>query len=55
MANLADGRDFTAALMGDALRKANQDIPNQKEWRRQNLLKFFADAKQDTKIVFWSS
>ena len=51
---LADGRDFTATLMSDALRKANQSIPNQKEGRRQNLLKFFADAKKDTRIVFWS-
>jgi hypothetical protein len=51
---LADGRDFTATLMSDALRKAKQSIPNQKEGRRQNLLKFFADAKKDTKIVFWS-
>jgi hypothetical protein len=51
---LADGRDFTAALMGDALRKANQGIPNQKEGRRQNLLKFFVDAKKDAKIAFWS-
>jgi hypothetical protein len=51
---LADGRDFTAALMDDALRKANQGIPNQKEGRRQNLLKFFAQAKKDTKIGFWS-
>jgi hypothetical protein len=47
---LADGRDFTAALMGDALRKANQSIPNQQERRRQNLLKFFAE----TKIAFCS-
>ncbi len=51
---LADGRDLTAALMGDALRKANQSIPNQKERRRQNLLNFFAEAKKDTKIAFWS-
>jgi hypothetical protein len=51
---LADGGDFTAALMGDALRKANQGIPNQKEGRRQNLLKFFVDAKKDSKITFWS-
>jgi hypothetical protein len=51
---LADGRDFTATLMGDALRKANQGIPNQKEGRRQNLLKYFAEAKKDTKIGFWS-
>jgi hypothetical protein len=51
---LADGRDLTAALMGDALCKANQSIPNQKERRRQNLLKFFAKAKKDTKIAFWS-
>ena len=51
---LADGRDFTAVLMGDALRKANQGIPNQKEGRRHNLLKFFADANKDAKIAFWS-
>ena len=51
---LAGGRDFTAALMGNALRKANQSIPNQKERRRQNLLKFFDEAKKDTKIAFWS-
>jgi hypothetical protein len=51
---LADGRDFTATLMSDGLRKAKQSIPNQKEVRRQNLPKFFADAKKDTKIVFWS-
>jgi hypothetical protein len=52
---LADGRDFTATLMSNALGKAKQSIPNQKEGRRQNLLKFFADGKKDTKIVFcWS-
>jgi hypothetical protein len=47
MGKLADGRHFTAALMGDALHKANQSIPNQKERRHQNLFKFFAAAKQD--------
>jgi hypothetical protein len=51
---LADGREFTSTLMGDALRKTNQGIPNQKEARRQNLLKFFVAAKKDTKIAFWS-
>ncbi len=51
---LADVRDFTAGLMSDALRKAKKSIPNQKEGRRQNLLKSFADAKKDMKIVFWS-
>jgi hypothetical protein len=54
MGKLADGRDFAAALMGNALCKANQSIANQKERRCHNLLKFFAEAEKDTKIAFWS-
>jgi hypothetical protein len=34
---LADGRDFTATLMSDALRKAKQSIPNQKRRKATEL------------------